>query len=475
MSARRRDYDMVVIGGGAAGLAAAIVSRTLGARTALIERDRLGGECTFTGCIPSKTLLHIARLFRDAGELRSFTSSPHAAAVNAESVMDRVRSVRERIYQADDSPPNLERRGIVVLRGSARFTAPDEIAVTSDTGDGGRVTFRRAIIASGSEPITLATALPCVTNESLFETSEIPQRFAIAGAGPVGIEMAQAFARLGSAVSVIAPETRILTNDDAESAAVVRDVLEREGVRFYLGRSVADYRLEASRRLVELDDRSRIEADALLAAVGRTSRLGGLGLAAAGVATRDGSIVHDERCRTTSKRIYVSGDAAGWYRFTHAAEHTSRVAATNALLGISMKLDERSMSWATFTQPEIAHAGETQEQLERRGVRFETYRMPYDRIDRAVTDDARAGSIKVLSDPSGRILGASVVGERASDLIAEWALAIKKRLRLRDLSETIHPYPTYALGNKRLADEWSAARVRSKFAWLLRVIYGYRT
>lgn len=463
---------MAVIGGGAAGLAAAIVASNLSARTILIERERLGGECTFTGCVPSKALLHAARMVHDARVAREFASIGEVRP-NFAAVMKHVRSVRERIYEQDDAPVNLERRGIEVVHGSACFTGKHELEVTSARGERFAVRFRYAIVATGSDPITLRTALPCLTNQTLFETEESPRRLLIAGAGPVGAEMAQAFARLGSDVTVVAPESRLLPKDDAECAAIVQHALERESVRFVFGRMVTDYRESDGRRVAVLDDGTHIEVDAVLAAIGRKPRLEGLGLTAAGVDLQNGSVLYDQRCRTTAKHIFVAGDVAHWHQFTHAAEHMSRIAVTNALLRIPARLDARCIAWSTFTDPEIAHAGETEEQLRGRNVRYEVHRFPYARIDRAVTEDRTGGLVKVLADRRGRVLGASVTGERAGDTIAEWLLAMRTRMSLRELSGTIHAYPTYALGAKRLADEWLAARISSTVAPVARRLLRY--
>lgn len=466
-----QDYDIAVIGGGAAGLAAAFTANSLCARTILIERERLGGECTFTGCVPSKTLIHMARLVHGARLVSPFTSSIGEPTLKFRAAMEHVRKIRQQIYETDDAPANLEKRGIEVVRGRARFTGRHELEITPDDGSPWCVRFRYAIIATGSEPKTIQTTLPCLTNETIFEIDEFPQKLAIAGAGPVGVEMAQAFARLGSRVTVVAPVSRILPKDDEECAMIVQRGLETEGVRFMFGRSVRDYR-DDGRRTVSLDDGSTFEADALLAAVGRKSRLDDLGLTLAGVNTEDGQIIYDQHSRTTAKNIFVSGDVAGWYRFTHAAEHMSRVAVTNALLRVPATLDDR-MVWTTFTDPEIAHVGETEEQLKDRHAQYDVHRFPYSRIDRAVTDGRTDGLIKIFADKRGRVLGATVAGERAGDTIAEWQLAIRRRISLRELSSTIHAYPTYALGAKRLADDWLAARVSSTIAPLARLLFRY--
>lgn len=470
-----RAYDMAVIGGGAAGLAAAFISNNLGARTLLIEQRRTGGECTFTGCVPSKTLLHAARMLHDAREARAFSTSETAVAPDFEAILKHVHAVRERVYHADDAPQNLERRGIEVMHGRARFTGSHELEITPVDGIAFTIRFRHAVIATGSEPRTLNTSLPHLTNETLFDLKTLPTRMVIAGAGPVGIEMAQAFARLGSRVTVVAPEPRVLPKDDAECAGIVQRSLEHDGVLFMFGRRVKDFQRCDSTRVVILDDTTRLECDAFLVAAGRKPRLDDLGLTAAGVALHDGNIEYDDRCRTSAKHICVSGDVAGWYDFTHAAEHMSRVAVTNALLRLPVKLDRRNMSWTTFTEPELAHAGETEEALRHRRVRFTAYRFAYSRIDRAVTDDRTQGLIKVLADRRGLVLGATITGARAGDVIAEWLLAIKHRLTLRDLSSAIHPYPTYALGGKRLADEWLASRISTTVAPLARLIFRYRS
>ena len=437
------DFDMVVIGGGAAGLTAAGISASLGARTALIEARRLGGDCTWFGCIPSKTLLHAAQ----AGE------TFHAA-------MEKVRRVRQHVYEEADAPPVIAKLGIEVMEKRARFVDSHSIEA-----GGVRVSSRYFVIATGSTPrlpdIPGVAAERFLTNETVFQLVEMPRSLVILGAGPVGIEMAQAFRRFGAEVTVVGHSPRILPRDDAELAGMLEAHLRRAGIRFLLGRHA--------------DAADLLRADAVLAATGRRSDVSSLNLSAAGIVVGADGIQADHRCRTNVHHIFAAGDVAARYRFTHMAEHTAKVAVTNALLHFPLSIDERGVAWCTFTEPEFAHAGRTEEQLRQSGTRYEVYRFPYARIDRAVTDEATVGMIKVFARPwDGRVYGATILGARAGDLIAEYALAIRHRITLRRIADTIHPYPTYALGNRRAADQWYVRRQSPAVVRWLQRIFGYR-
>ncbi len=464
------DYDVVVIGGGAAGLAAAGAAGMLGAKTALVHATDLGGECTWTGCIPSKALLrsaHAAHEIRHAADLGLRAE----LEVNFAQVMQRVREIRRRVYTNEDAPDVIARYGVQPIRATARFV--DSRTLALDGAAPRRLTARWFVIATGSRPAALRVAAPTYDNESIWELDVLPARILIAGAGPVGVEMAQAFRRLGAAVTVIAESARILPRDDAECAAILQRRLEADGIRFVFERKIVAAESTVSGIVATLSDGSAHETDVLLAAVGRESRVDDLGLERAGVTVRDGRIAVDAHCRTTARHIYATGDVATATRFTHVAEKMSAIAVANALLALPLRFDQRELTWATFTAPELAHVGAQEEQLRRDGRRHRVLRFPFTHLDRAYTDDAE-GLVKIVITPRGCILGATVVGQRAGEMIAELALARKHKISAAALSGTLHAYPTYAMATRRAADGFVLGG-RSNFAVrILRLLRGLR-
>lgn len=472
------DYDLIVIGAGAAGLTASAVASTVGARTLLVERERMGGDCTWTGCVPSKSLLraaHAAHSARTAGRLGI---DVNGVTVDFGRVMERVRTLRNEIYEDADAPEIYERMGVDVVHGEAAFVDDRTIEIRSASGvDAWQA--RRFIIATGASPavppVPGLDGVPYLTNETIFELRHRPEHLLILGAGPVGVEMAQAFRRLGTRVTVLDTAERILGRDDEELATMTRAVLEEEGIRFLL--DVTVQKASISEDLIQLRTHAgdTVRGDALLVATGRRPNVHSLNLEAAGVYFGEQGVEVDDRCRTSNGAVFAAGDVTGRYAFTHVAEHMARTAVMNALLKVPSRLDTAHVPWVTYTDPELAHVGATQMELEADGVRFETFRFPYGKLDRALMDDAATGLIKVHARGwNGRILGASILGARAGDMISELALAMRMGVRLRQISDTMHPYPSYGLGVRRAADQWY---VRRHAPWMVRVIqkvFGYR-
>jgi pyruvate/2-oxoglutarate dehydrogenase complex dihydrolipoamide dehydrogenase (E3) component len=453
-----RDYDMVVIGGGAAGLVAAGMSAVLGAKTALIEEHRLGGDCTWTGCVPSKTLLKAAKVAHQTRVADRYGLVASAPAIDFRRLMEHVRAVRNRIYEDADAPPNLEKLGVTVIASRARFVSRQAVELT----DGSHISSRYFVIATGSRPRMPDFRAPVLHNENLFELSEQPRRLVVMGAGPVGIEMAQAFRRLGSEVTVVGSADRILPKDDPELTGMLQQALEAEGIAFRLGRRVTGFEQGSA----ALDDGSVVACDAVLAAIGRQPAVDGLGLDAAGVVVEERGIRIDRHCRTSQRHIYGSGDVTGRHLFTHMAEHMSKVAVSNAILHVPLSMDEERVAWCTYTDPELAHVGAAE------GERF--YRFPFTKLDRAIVDGETTGLVKVIADAGGRIRGASVLGANAGEMIAEWALAMKGGLKLAQVADTIHPYPAYVMGNRRAADQWYTGQLNSRWLDVLAKILRYR-
>ncbi|WP_022836865.1 dihydrolipoyl dehydrogenase family protein [Salisaeta longa] len=482
--AEARDrYDVVVIGGGAAGLTSAGVAANFGAKALMIEKDALGGDCTWTGCIPSKALLKSAEVAQQIRKAKEYGLDATLDAVDFQAVMERVRTLRRDVYEEADAPEIYEEMGIEVAEGTGRFLDSHTVAIDRPDGTTRHVTARKIVIATGGRaatpPIDGLDNVDYLTNENLFDLDEQPEHLAIIGAGPIGTEMAQAFARLGSRVTVLEMTDRILSADDPALASMLQERLEAEGVRYAFGarvERVAPGEAPGTVQVTALKDDTvhTLTADALLVAAGRRPTIETLNLDAAGVAYTPQGITVDDRTRTSQSHIYAVGDVTGRYQFTHMSEHMAKVAATNALLKVPMTIDAAHVPWVTYTDPELAHVGATEAQLQDDGTAYTTYRFPYAKVDRAITDGDTLGEIRVHATPrTGKILGASVLGARAGELISEYALAMKNGVSLREIADTIHPYPSYGLAARRAADQWYGEKQKPWMIRTLQTIFGY--
>ncbi len=467
-------YDMIVIGGGAAGLTAAGMSALLGAKTALVEQHRLGGDCTWVGCIPSKSLLRASKAAHLIRTADRFGLAATPCQFDFGNVMNHVRQTRQRVYEDADAPPHMEKLGVEFILGRARFQDPHSIEVEESSGVSRRLTARFFIIATGSRPRTGNFSEAPLTNETIFELERQPKQLAIMGAGPVGIEMAQAFQRLGSEVMIVGSGSRILPQDDPEHAEQLQECLAREGVTFLLSQKVTKLERRENTVAAVLDDGRTILCDAALAAIGREPAIRGLQLENAAVRFSENGIDIDSRCRTSQRHIYATGDVTGKYQFTHMAEHMSKVAVTNAILRWRKTLDYNHVVWSTFTEPELAHLGQSERQLSERNKKYAVYRFPFTKLDRAITDGETSGEVKVFADGRGKILGASILGENAGEMISEYALAMRHGLGLSKIADTIHPYPTYMYGNRKTADRFVAKQLDSPLLALLGRLLRYR-
>ncbi|MCC5925521.1 MAG: NAD(P)/FAD-dependent oxidoreductase [Bacteroidetes bacterium] len=445
------DFDMIVIGGGAAGLTSSGVSAGFGAKTMMIEKDRLGGDCTWHGCVPSKILLNEAK--------KQWISRGKA---DFAKISEKLHHIREEVYRDADHPDIFINMGIEVVSGDARFVSPHEIEVKSNDGRVVTYSSRYFIIAAGSRamlpPIPGLAGTPHLTNHTLFEQTSLPKSMMIIGGGPIGTEMAQAFNRLGTKITVIDMAPQILSKDEPSLAAELQQILTEEGVRFEMNARVKSVQGDGQEvsLTVERDGAEHVfHAERLLVAAGRTPNVEHLGLKAAGVSYTKSGISVNARCRTNVSHIYAAGDITGKFQFTHMAEHTAKVAATNALLKIPMKVDVFHIPWSTFTDPELAHVGATKAELDEKGTSYTVYRFPFSKIDRAITDGQTKGWIMVYARKfDGRIYGADILGAHAGDLIGQFALAMRNGITLRQFADTIFPYPSYALGARRAADQW---------------------
>ena len=483
------NYDLIVLGGGSAGLTAAMMSASLGARTLLVERHKLGGDCLHTGCIPSKALIRSANVAALAHRASEFGLNVPAVDVDFPRVMERVAGVI-RAIEPHDSPEHLASRGVEVRFGEARFLSSREITLNGET-----LRSRKFVIATGSRPAVppIEGLRGYLTNENIFELRKRPEHLIVLGAGPVGVEMAQAFRRLGSLVTLLDMAPRILPREDPDVSALITSVFEQEGIRVCANAKVLrDTVQELSSgenesaiehmpgHLIDFEHGGKHETiggDALLVAVGRRPNVTGLDLEKAGVAVNlengPQGIRTNARCRTTASNIYACGDVAGRYLFTHTAEYEAKIAVTNAILHVPLKLDYRAVPWVTFTEPEAARVGLTEEEARQKYGNIKVHRITLDHEDRALTDGETQGLVKVIATPKGKVLGAHIASARAGEMILEYTLAMQHGLPLPKLSSTIHPYPTFALAARHAADlYWREKASKTLVRWLQR-IFGY--
>ncbi len=459
---RRFDYNLIVIGGGAAGLVSAYIGATVKARVALIEKNTMGGDCLNTGCVPSKALLRTARLMAEARDSRQYGIRNMQAEVHWSDVMQRVREIIARIAP-HDSPERYRDMGVEVIEDKATLVSPWEVEV-----GGGRISARSIVLATGAEP--LVPPIPGLdqvnyrTSDTLWDLESLPERLVILGGGPIGSELTQAFARLGSSVTVVEMADRLLPREDPEAGERLAESLADDGVTIATGYKALEVDTEAGeKRLVceKNGTRTSFAFDELIVALGRRTRVEGYGLEDLGVELNErGSIATDALQRTNFPNVYVCGDAAGPYQFTHVAAHQAWSAAVNALISPlwSFKTDYRVIPWVTFTDPEVARVGLSEEEALEQEIEFEITTYDLAELDRAIAESAGSGLVKVLTEPGkDRILGATIIATQAGEMLPEFVLAMKHGLGLNKLLGTIHVYPTWSEANKYAAGEWKKA------------------
>jgi pyruvate/2-oxoglutarate dehydrogenase complex dihydrolipoamide dehydrogenase (E3) component len=454
-------YNLVVLGAGTAGLVSAIGAAGLGAKVALVERHLMGGDCLNVGCVPSKGIIRAARAAAAVREGAAFGVRAGRVDVDFGAAMERMRSLRAGIAP-NDSAQRYAGLGVDVFFGEARFLGPEAVDV-----DGQRLRFARAVIATGgrasSPPIPGLAEVGYLTNETVFSLTELPRRLVVIGAGPIGCELAQAFRRFGSEVTIVSLDPRVLPREDADASAVLERRFAAEGVRLRLGAKILRAERRADARAVVFERDGKLEealGDAILVAVGRAPNVEGLDLENAGVAYVRRGVEVDDRLRTTNRRIYAAGDVCSAYKFTHAADAMARVVIQNALFFGRKKGSALVIPWSTYTDPEIAHVGLHEREAQERGHDVATFTVPLREVDRAVLDGDAEGFARVHAERrSGRILGATLVAGHAGEMIGEMSLAITTGLTLGDVSRTIHPYPTQSEAWKRLGDAWNRTRL----------------
>ena len=443
------DYGLIVIGAGSGGLSAAPFAARLGARVALIERNLPGGDCLYTGCVPSKTLIKAAKVAWEMRRAADYGLAPCSPTVDLGKVMGHVQEVIQRVYQFE-SPDVLAEEGVDLVLAPARFVDPHTVVAGQR-----RLRAKYFLICTGGRaslpPVPGLAETPHETYESVFNMQRLPERLLVLGAGPIGLEMAQAFQRLGSAVTVFQRSKQILTMADPEISAALIDVLRQEGITFHTDAEIERVEQTASGG-VAIVAGDRIEGDALLVAAGRQPNVENLGLEQAGVEYSRKGIPVDEQLRTSQKHIYACGDVIGSYQFTHYAGWQGYMAVRNALLPGSTVGVKAQVPWTIFTDPEVARCGLTEREARekyRDDVQICTW--PLERVDRAQTDEDRRGFIKVIHRKHGEVLGAHIMAARAGEMIHEYILAMERGLNFGDLSGAIHVYPTYSTGNQQAA------------------------
>lgn len=485
----RYDYDVVVIGGGAAGLVAATGTAALGAKTALIEKKKLGGDCTWYGCVPSKALLKSSQAYSLAKRLNEFGILVlQEAKYDPSRVMSHVRDIITKISKHHPAEV-FEQRGIKMLLGAPQFVDSHSIELS-----GALLSAKRFIICTGSHPFVPSIEglsrnsgispeagkdVDYLTNENVFDLQILPKSLIVLGGGPIGIELSHAFSRLGVEVSVVEMVDRLLFREDKEAADILINVLIKGGIKTYTGKKAIRFSKESGLIAVTLEDKEKnqsvLKAEKVLVAVGRAPNVEGLNLEKAGIKYSTKGIEVNRTLKTSAKNIYACGDVVGPYQFSHMAEYQAVIAVGNALLPFKRAVNYDTVPWCTFTEPELAHVGLTEEEAAAKYKNIKVYRAQYSGNDRAVTDLEETGFVKVIADKKGYILGAHAVGANAGEIIHELVLAKSAHLKIDKLSSVIHIYPTLAQLVKRSCDQHytdmlNAPWLKSVFKFMLKFL-----
>lgn len=471
-------YDLIVIGGGSAGLVAAGGAGTLGAKVALIEKNLLGGDCLYTGCVPSKTLIRSAKFASDMKNAEKFGFQiPDFKFQNDSftSITNRVQKVIKDI-EPHDSPERFEKMGVEVIFGSPKFLNPNEIEVSLKNSDEKRVMkARRFCISTGSSPfvppIEGLKETGFITNEEVFHLQKLPEKLIVLGAGAIGLELGQSFARLGAKVTIVEMAERVLIKEDEEISALMEVVLRREGVEMFTeskavkaGKTEKDGKVRKILTIEKNGEKKEFVADEILAAVGRKANTKGLDLEKAGVNYDGKRIKTDEYLRTSQKHIYAAGDVTNHFQFTHTADYEAQIVLQNCFLfyPLTKKTDYSIIPWATFTEPEVARVGLTEKEAREKFGDVKIIKVPFEENDRAQTEGETEGFAKIILNGK-KIVGAHIIGLRAGELIHEFVLAMKLNLALDDLNKAIHVYPTLSKITQAVGTEKTLENLRSPF------------
>ncbi len=456
-------YNLVVIGAGTAGLVAAAGAAGLGARVALVESNLMGGDCLNVGCVPSKCIIRSSRAAADVMDAGRFgIKTPQEVEADFAQVMARMRKLRAKISY-NDSVRRFKELGIDVFLGEGKFAGPDTVKV-----EDWKLRFKKAVIATGARaaapPVEGLAEAGYITNETVFSLTEKPGRLAVLGGGPLGCELAQAFSRLGSRVTVIERETQFLTREDREAAEILAESFAEDGIYVKLNTTVKKVKINGNDKILHVEtngEESSIAVDEILVAAGRAPNVQNLNLGAAGVDynSRTGITVND-RLRTTNRRIYSAGDVCLKYRFTHTADATARIVIQNALFFGRKKVSNLTVPWCTYTDPEIAHVGMYEREAREKGIAVNSVKISMEDVDRAVADGEERGFVKIhLKEGADKILGATIVARHAGEMISELTAAMAGKVGLGAISNVIHPYPTQAEAIRKAADMYNRDRL----------------
>ena len=459
------DYDIGVIGGGAGGLTVASGAAQLGARTLLVEKEpQLGGDCLHYGCVPSKTLIKTARVYHYMKEASRFgLPDMDPPPVDFARVSQRIREVIAAI-QPHDSEQRFCELGVRVLFGEASFTDEHTISV-----NGRRLTAKTWVIATGSSPVIPPipglAGTPHLTNREIFSLQRLPRSMVVLGGGPIGVEMAQAFNRLGTQVTVADLAPQLLGKEDADMAAEVMNIMSAEGVRFHLECAIESIRDLGSLKEVSLRDKSggaiRLKAEQVLVALGRRANTDGLGLEKIGVEMHRTGIRVNGRLRTSQRHIYAVGDVNGGYQFTHAAGYEGGIVISNAVFRLPRKADYRFLPWCTYVDPELASIGHNEKAAAAAGIDYRVWSESFDGNDRSLAEGNTAGRIKLILDGKGKPIGVQILGPHAGDLLGEWVAALNGGVKLSSLAAAVHPYPTLTEISKRVTGAYFSPKIFS--------------
>ena len=473
------DRNLIVIGAGSGGLVASLIGATVKSKVTLIEKHKMGGDCLNTGCVPSKALIRSARYLEQTRRATEFGFKSASAEFDFAAVMERVQRVVKRV-EPHDSVERYTSLGVDVIRGEARIVSPYSVQVNGRT-----LTTRSIIVATGARPfippIKGLSELPYLTSDNLWELRELPKRLLVLGGGPIGCELAQCFARFGAEVTLVEMAPRLMIREDIEVSSMVAERFAHEGIDVMVGHMAKEFRVEngVNRMIAEHQGKDvMIEFDRVLVAVGRAANVSGFGLEELGVSlTNRRTVEANEYLQTNFPNIFVCGDVTGPYQFTHTASHQAWYAAVNALFGMlrKFKVDYSVIPFATFTDPEVARVGLNEQEAIEKKIKYEVTVYGLDDLDRAIADSEDYGFVKVLTLPGkDKILGATIIGEHAGDLIAEFVTAMRYGLGMNKILGTIHIYPTWTEGNKFAAGNWKKAHAPEQLLEWVEKLHAWR-
>ncbi|WP_417512746.1 FAD-dependent oxidoreductase [Marinobacter sp.] len=478
------DYNLLVIGGGSAGLVSAYIAAAVKAKVALIEKHKMGGDCLNTGCVPSKALIRSAKAADTLRHANRYGLESVPVKGSLKNIMNRVKEVIAKV-EPHDSPERYRKLGVDCIAGEASFISPWELEVRHNDGHTERLTARSIIVATGGKPamppIPGLKDMQPLHSDNLWELQDQPERLLVLGGGPIGSELAHAFARLGSQVIQVEMGDRLLAKEDSDVSELVKARFESDGIDLRLQHAAREFAIEAGEKVVYCEhrgERVRIAFDEVLVAVGRAANTENLGLDKIGIdVLPNGTVPVEDDMSLRFPNVFACGDVAGPYQFTHAAAHQAWYAAVNGLFGQfkRFRVDYRVMPWVTFTSPEVARVGLSEAEAKEQGVAYEITRYGLDDLDRAIAESEDYGFIKVLTPPGkDKILGVVVVGSHAGEILAEFTLAMKHGLGLNKILGTIHPYPTWNESAKYAAGEWKRAHAPEGILRLLEKLHGWR-